>query len=127
MASGYTKRDVEDSFENSAFTAEDDRMNPNPGSWSLGTGVSYDTGGELAFSNEVDGGILHDVIIQNQGPNDLYYGINHETISSVSGFPLASGISVTLEGPITKLWFAASSGDVVAIAQGTKVFNTQVM
>ena len=122
-SSGYVYRNIPDEPKTN-FTLQNKGFNLATSSWSLSTGVFVDTTGSLVFDND---GLLLDTIIQNRGHNTLYFGINNETINTVSGFPLASGLSTTVKGPISKLWLLASTGTLLVNAVGTKYFSKEII
>lgn len=91
--------------------------------WST-TGSLVDSTGSLLFNNETNGGYLSELLIANRGSNTIYVGLNSTNISTTSGFPLASGESMTRQGFITAIYAVTQSGFGTVAAQGIFGLNS---
>lgn len=110
------------SYQNFNVLAEDTRLSPNYGGWSLGTGIFIFNGGRTVFVAASGGGALSEAIVVNRGSGDIYVGINSTIPSIASGIALASGESYKFQdGIISVIWAITPSNS--GILQGFGQYN----
>lgn len=105
-----TNRDVETYHKQIDFNRFENILDGYSTSFNTGTGIPVGTGGSVLFDAKLFGGSLVDLTLVNDGPNAIYLGFNNDGISIASGSELASGSSISFDGPISKIWGITSTG-----------------
>lgn len=117
--SQFLLQDVEDSYVAFNHNREDGRLNPFYPNIVNNSGVVNMTGQVLH-----NGVTLEDVYIQNKGNSAVAISINATGYSytSGSGFILASGQTMDVDGAVNQIWGITASGGTATVRfEGTQV------
>lgn len=110
------------------IVAEESRLSPNYGTFSLGAGLQIGVTGIQIFTN-ASGGSLENLSLINSGPQSVYIAINSSSITTASGaiqIPTGSGFYI-YDSVIQNIWAITASSSGRLTGGGMYNFNPNVV